>query len=79
MLTPPGWKLIDMGGGSTSLYLPIPDSMMEWGITQVGAPIAPTSSDEPCVLTLWQMHDALIQWDCSCLAEATQIAEGART
>ena len=78
-MTPPtGWKTIDTGGGCTAFHRAIPDSIMEWGITQFDAPTSPTSPDEPCVLTLWLLGSTVLQWHCSCLAEAVQIAEGAK-
>ena len=75
---PKGWALTHQGGGATDLYRCVPNSVLEWGITQIGAPTAPESPDDPCTLTLWSRGDAILQWDCSCLAEAIQIAEGAR-
>lgn len=78
-MTPPtGWKFANQGGGASDLYRDIPNTVLEWGITQLDAPTAPDSPDEACVLTLWSRGDAVLQWHCSCLAEAVQIAEGAK-
>jgi len=63
----------------TDLFLAVPDSVLEWLITQVDDPSAPTNPDEPCTLGFYLRGDPVLTWHCSCLAEALQIAEGAKT
>jgi len=76
---PPGWAVQETGGHCTALYRAIEDSVLEWLITQVDDPSAPEDPNAPCVLGFYMRGDVTLQWHCSCLAEALQIAEGAKT
>lgn len=79
MKIPDNWILAETGGGCTALFLAVPDSVLEWLVTQDEDPSAPTNPDEPCTLGLYMRGDTVLIWHCSCLAEALQIAEGAKT
>ena len=79
MKIPDNWNLIETGGGCTALFLAVPDSILEWLITKVDDPSAPDDANEPCTLGMSDDGTTIVFWHCSCLAEALQIAEGAKT
>jgi hypothetical protein len=83
---PKGWHFVETGGGCTAftrtvaLASPRSQSLDDtyWLITE-GEGAAPTDPLKPCLLTLTGDNINEIWWECSCLAEAMCIAEGART
>lgn len=79
MKIPDNWYVIETGGGCTALFRRLANSELQWLITQIGDPSAPEHASDACVLGLYDDNDqVLLQWHCSCLAEALQIAEGAK-
>lgn len=77
MKIPDKWFLADTGPGCTDLVKDIPNTGLEWYITAVGDPSAPTNPDHPCCLGLYVEGSVMLQWRCSCQAEALAIADGA--
>lgn len=77
---PPGWAVQETGGHCTALVRGLGHNN-EWLITQLEDPSAPEDPNAPCVLGLYINGETepVLQWHCSCLAEALQIAEGAKT
>lgn len=81
MKIPDNWTLQETGGHCTALVRAWGRND-EWLITQVNDPSAPEDPDAPCVLGMYLdgvNDNPVAQWHCSCLAEALQIAEGAKT
>lgn len=80
MKIPDNWILAETGGGCTA-FIWASGNNIEWLITQPEDPSAPTDPNAPCVLGLYINGETepVLQWHCSCLAEALQIAEGAKT
>ncbi len=73
---PAGWENSSTGGGCTALTRKC--GRLTWLI--VDSLEAPTSADEPCTLALYigAEGEQVAWWECSCLAEAVTIAEGAK-
>lgn len=78
-IVPPGWHVAYTGGGCTALRRDVINTGLEWLITDIGSPSAPTRAGDACRLGLFSESEGhILQWHCSCLAEAVQIAEGAQ-
>lgn len=77
MKTPINWTVIETGGGCTALWREH-DHDHEWLITKDGDPSAPDDANEPCTLGLSDDGATIVYWDCSCLAEALEIANSAK-
>jgi len=83
---PNGWQFVETGGGCMAFSRDIATKTSSrqfaddpyWLITE-GDGVAPTDPSKPCRLTLTGYTINEIYWECSCLAEAMCIAEGAMT
>lgn len=69
-IIPTGWKVIQTGGGATSLYRAIPDSVIEHEIVQSSDPLAPDNASEPCRLIVSWRGDVEQEIPCTNLADA---------
>jgi len=79
LVVPPGWECQSTGGGCTAWFREAGE--FHWMLTRDEDPYEPNDPDAPCVLGIYDNEDTnrFLQWHCSCLAEALQIAEGAKT
>jgi hypothetical protein len=79
MKEPEGWFHTETGGGCTAFIKQIPKQHtdVEWLITDDNDPSAPTDPNAKCCLSYSYNGSILLQWNCSCLAEALTIQAGA--